>query len=86
MKLKSRTLGFLIILFAISVMAGNALSVPQDDRTRQQRQQRQGPPQDDRTRQQRQQRQRPPQDDRTANRQNANNNDDKEKNKDIKAQ
>ncbi len=68
----------MIFLCAISVMAGNALSVPQDDRTRQMRQ---GPPQDDRTRQQRPG---PPQGNRATNRQDANGQDDK--NKDIKAQ
>ena len=69
MRYKLRTLGFLAFLCAISVMAGNALSVPQDDRT---------------NRQQRQQGR--PQDNRTSRNQNSANNDDKEKNKNIKAQ
>ena len=56
----------MVMWFVISVVAGYALSVPQDDRTRQRQQQ------DDRTRQRQQQddrtRQRQPQDDRTRNR------------------
>ena len=69
MRYKLRTLGFLVFLCAISVMAGNALSVPQDDRTNRQQNQ-QGRPQDNRT----------------SRKQNSANNDDKEKNKNIKAQ
>ena len=39
MKFSARIIGILIFLCAIGVMAGNALSVPQDDKTRRNRQQ-----------------------------------------------
>ena len=52
MKVKQRIIGIALLLCAISVMAGYALSVPQDDRTRQRpNRQEQTTPQDDRTRQ-----------------------------------
>ena len=41
MRLNTRIIGILLFLCAIGVMAGNALSVPQDDRTRRNRQQQQ---------------------------------------------
>ena len=47
MKVKLRIIGFVILLCAITVVAGNTFSVPQDDRTRQQRN---ATPQDDKTR------------------------------------
>ena len=52
MNIRHRIWGFVILLCAISILAGNALSVPQDDRTRP-RPNQQGRPvnQDDRTRQ-----------------------------------
>ena len=39
MKFSARIIGILLFLCAIGVMAGNALSVPQDDKTRRNRQQ-----------------------------------------------
>ena len=93
MNIRHRIWGFVILLCAISILAGNALSVPQDDRTRP-RSNQQGRPvnQDDRTRQRPNQ----PQDDRTRQRGNARGNnannpagDDKQDDKkktDVKAQ
>ena len=52
MKVKQRIIGIIMLMCAISVMAGHALSVPQDDRTRQrQNRPERTSPQDDRTRQ-----------------------------------
>ena len=51
MKVKLRIIGFVILLCAISVMAGNTFSVPQDNRTRQQQNNNKSP-QDDKTRSQ----------------------------------
>jgi len=52
MNIRHRIWSFVFLLCAISIMAGNALSVPQDDRTRQRQNQQARPGnQDDRTRQ-----------------------------------